>query len=63
MVVYLVVQGGLAFVLNLLGQNLALIFGLYMGLIGITVGLLRLTPLGIGVIAFYLGLSLVSYGC
>ena len=58
---YLVLQGLLAFGLNLLGSNLALIFGLYMGLIGISAGLLKLTRWGIAMIAFYLGLSALSY--
>jgi NarL family two-component system sensor histidine kinase YdfH len=60
--IYLFLQGGLAFALNLLGHNMALIFGLYMGLIGITAGLLGMTRRGGLVIGFYLGLSVISYG-
>jgi two-component system, NarL family, sensor histidine kinase YdfH len=58
---YLVVQGGLALAINLIGNNLAQIFGLYMGLVGISVGLLGLTRWGLGAVTFYLGLSLLSY--
>lgn len=61
MLPYLAGQGGLAFILCLIGQNLAMIFGLYLGLIGITIGLLKLTRLGFSVIIFYFALSLVNY--
>ncbi len=60
-VVYLIVQGGLAFALNLLGQNIVLILSLYMAMIGISIGALRLTRWGVGFILFYLSLSLVNY--
>ena len=59
---YLLAQGSLVFAVNLIGSNLALIFGLYMGLIGITAGLLKLTRWGVGAIGLLLGLSLVNYG-
>jgi two-component system, NarL family, sensor histidine kinase YdfH len=58
---YLLVQAGLVFAINLIGNNLAQIFGLYMGLVGISVGLLGLTRWGLGAVTFFLGLSLLSY--
>jgi NarL family two-component system sensor histidine kinase YdfH len=60
--VYLLTQGLLAFALNLIGHNLVLTYGLYMGLIGITAGLLGLTRRGGVAISFYLVLSVVNYG-
>jgi len=61
-VTYLFVQGLLALALNLLGQDIVLIFGLYMAMIGITIGALKLSCWGITFISFYLGLSLINYG-
>ena len=58
---FLLVQGLLAFVINWIGQNLGLISCLYLGLIGITVGLLKMSRRAIGVIGFYLVLSLVNF--
>ena len=59
---YLALQGALAFGLSLIGRNLAMVFGLFLGLIGITVGLLRLTRLGFAVIGVYAALSLAAFG-
>jgi two-component system, NarL family, sensor histidine kinase YdfH len=59
---YLALQGALAFSLALIGRNLAMVFGLFLGLIGITAGLLKLTRLGIAVIGGYAALSLAAYG-
>ncbi len=59
---YLAFQGLLAFVLNLIGQNMGLAMGLYFGLIGIAVGMLGLTRRAALVVGFYLILSLINYG-
>jgi two-component system, NarL family, sensor histidine kinase YdfH len=59
---YLVLQGMLAFLLNLIGQSIGLSIGLYMGLIGIAVGLLQLTRRTALVVGFYLILSLINFG-
>ena len=59
---YLLGQGVLAFILNLLGQNPMLSMGLYMGLVGMTVGMLGLSLRGIAVIAYYMLLSFISFG-
>lgn len=59
---YLVLQGALAFVMVMIGRHLALTLGLFMGLVGVTAGLLKLTPLSIGVMTFYMLLSLIGYG-
>jgi two-component system, NarL family, sensor histidine kinase YdfH len=60
--VYLVVQGVLAFVVTYLGGNIGPLLGLYMGLIGETIGLLREKPRWtiIAVVGF-LSLSFVNY--
>jgi NarL family two-component system sensor histidine kinase YdfH len=60
--IYLAVQAGLAFSINLLAQNTALIPGLYLALLGITVGMLRITRQGVAAIAGLLGLMLLNYG-
>jgi NarL family two-component system sensor histidine kinase YdfH len=59
---YLAMQGALAFSLALIGRNLAMVFGLFLGLIGITAGLLKLSRLGFAVIGGYAALSLAAYG-
>lgn len=59
---YMVTQGLIAFILNLIGQNNILTMGLFMSLIGITVGLLGLSRQGVLIIGFFLALSLISYG-
>ena len=60
---YLVLQGTLAFIIVSLAWNLTPIFGLYMGLIGFTIGLLKKKPgwMAVAVTAF-LVLSLINYG-
>ena len=60
---YLVVQGTLAFIIVFLAWNLAPIFGLYLGLIGETIGLLKKKPGWMAVaVTAYLALSLINYG-
>lgn len=59
---YLIGQGILSLVINLIGQNNMLTMGLYMGLVGMTVGMLQLTRPALLMIAFYVTLSLLSYG-
>ena len=60
--VYLVVQSVLAFAIITLGSSIGLLLGLYMGLIGETVGMLGQKPRGrIVAVAAILGLSLLSY--
>lgn len=58
---YLILQGILAFLINLIGQAMGLSIGLYMGLIGMAVGLLQLTSRTALVVGFYLTLSLINY--
>lgn len=59
---YLVLQGILVFPIIYLGGNLGVLFGLYMALIGESVGLLRKNTLHIAIfIAYYILLSLASY--
>ncbi len=60
--VYLVVQGELAFVITFLGGNLGPLLGLYMGLIGETIGLLREKPKWMIIaVAIFLGSSFINY--
>ena len=61
-IAYITVQGLLTFVINLMGQNLMLIFGLYLALIGISAGLFKVKGGLIGVVAGLLALSFVNYG-
>ncbi len=61
--VLLGVQGLLALGLNLVGQNLALVFGPYAGLMGLAAGLFVKTRRWAAVaIVYYLALCLLSYG-
>lgn len=60
--VYLIFQGLLAFIINLVGQSMGLSMGLYLGMIGIAVGLLQLTRRAALVVGFYLILSLINFG-
>ncbi len=60
--VLLAIQGLVALGLNLLGQNLALVFGLYAGLMGLASGLfLKTRRWAVAAIAYYLALCLLSY--
>src|SRR5574338_396604 len=59
--IYLVIQGILALLINLIGGNLALPLGLFMGLIGLTVGIYGMTRTGIAVISAYLLLSMYCF--
>jgi len=59
--VYLAVQGALAFVLTLLANNAALILGLYIGLIGEAIGILRNARLSAIAVIFYLGLAAINF--
>jgi NarL family two-component system sensor histidine kinase YdfH len=60
-VIYLLVQSTLAFTLTLLGQNAALIFGLFAALIGVTVGMLGRTRAMLLAILLELGLSALAF--
>jgi NarL family two-component system sensor histidine kinase YdfH len=59
---YIALQMLLALLINVLGQNLALIFGLYLSLIGISAGLFRNRRQLAAVVAVILLLSLANYG-
>ncbi|MBM4423258.1 MAG: sensor histidine kinase [Chloroflexi bacterium] len=59
---YLVIQGTLAFTLTAISQNISLAFGLYMGLIGEAIGILRRGPKAVVSVFVYLALSGVNYG-
>ena len=58
---FLALQGAIAFGAGLFVQNVALVFGMYMGLIGLTVGLLKFSRWGISLMGLYLVLSLATY--
>lgn len=58
---YLVVQGGLAFALIALSNNVGLSFGLYFALIGEAVGIVQDRRLTVIAVAAYLGLALYSF--
>lgn len=58
---YIVFQGALAFGISYLAGGIAMIFALYMGLIGEAVGLLRLTRWGFLAAAYYLTLAAVNF--
>ena len=61
--VYLAAQGLIAFGIILLAQNLAMVFGLFGGLVGISTGLFSKTRRWAAVaIAFFVALSMLSYG-
>ncbi len=63
MLTILAVQGLLVLGLNLLGQNLSLVFGLFAGLIGLAAGMFGKTLRWAAVaIVFFLALSMLSYG-
>ena len=60
---YLVLQCLLAFIIVSIARNLAPLFGLYMGLIGETIGLLKKKPQwAVVAVAVMLALSLLNYG-
>jgi two-component system, NarL family, sensor histidine kinase YdfH len=61
-VIYLLVQYLAAFVIGLIARSNSLTIGDFMALVGITAGLLKLSPWGIAGIATVLALSLVSFG-
>jgi NarL family two-component system sensor histidine kinase YdfH len=55
-------QGVLVFIISIIGQHMALVFGLYTGLIGLTVGALgKRWRLAAAAIAYLLALSLLNY--
>lgn len=61
-VVYLTIQSALAFVIVYLGASIGLLLGLYMGLIGETVGLLHeKSRWGVFAVAVFLALSFINY--
>jgi NarL family two-component system sensor histidine kinase YdfH len=60
--IYLIVQSGLAFAIVTLGANIGLLLGLYIGLIGETIGLAREKPRWmIAAVLLMLGLSFMNY--
>ena len=60
-VIYLVVQGALAFTLAMLVQNTALIFGLFAALVGVTVGMLGSTRSMVVAVVLEMGLSALCF--
>ena len=61
MMVTLIAQGIIALLINLIGSNMALPLGLYMGLIGLAVGVYKLSRTALMFVAAYLVLSLFSF--
>ncbi len=57
---YILVQGGLTFIILLFAQNLGLTFALFMGLLGEAVGVFGLTRRGLLVAVYYLALLTIS---
>ncbi len=57
---YILVQGGLAFVITQLSGNIGMVFCLYMALIGEVIGLFRISVVGVLTTVFYLIMSLVN---
>ncbi len=60
-VIYLVVQAALAFTLVMLVQNVAMIFGLFAALVGVTVGMLGRTRWMLVAIVLEMGLSALCF--
>ncbi|MBN1428586.1 MAG: hypothetical protein JXB07_09375 [Anaerolineae bacterium] len=58
---YLVMQGGLAFALIAISNNVGLTFGLYFALIGEAVGIVQDRRLTVIAVASYLGLALYTF--
>jgi NarL family two-component system sensor histidine kinase YdfH len=60
-VFYVIGQGLLAFVITYLSQNTGMILGIYMALIGETLGFLGITRWGVLSTLYYVSLSLISF--
>ena len=58
---YLVLQGLLCFVITIVGDNIALVIGLYMMLIGEALGALGINWRGFLAMAYYLSLSAINF--
>ncbi len=58
---YLLIQGALACAITLLANNIGMMFGLFMTLVGEAIGVYGITRRGIVAAAFYLSISLVNY--
>lgn len=58
---YIILQGAIAFGISWLSGGIAMIFALFMGLIGEAVGLLRLTRWGFLAAAYYLILAIINF--
>lgn len=59
---YVILQGGLAFIITYLSNNQGMVFALYLALIGEAFGILRMSAWGYPAIGYYLLLSLINYG-
>ena len=58
---YIILQGAIAFGISYLAGGIAMIFALFMGLIGEAIGLLRLTRWGFLATAYYLALAISNF--
>ena len=58
---YIILQGAIAFGISYLAGGIAMIFALFMGLIGEAIGLLRLTRWGFLAVAYYLILAISNF--
>ncbi len=58
---YIIVQGLLAFTITLISGTVGMVFALFMGLIGESVGLLGLKRWGLLALSYYLLLSIISF--
>jgi two-component system, NarL family, sensor histidine kinase YdfH len=60
-VIYLMVQGALAFMLVMIVQNVAMIFGVFAALVGVSVGMLGRTRALVVAVALVMGLSALCF--
>lgn len=58
---YVLLQGGLAFVITLLSNAIGMVFALSMALIGESIGMMGLSRRGLAACAYFLALSLVNF--
>ena len=58
---YIILQGAIAFGISYLAGGIAMIFALFMGLVGEAIGLLRLTRWGFLAVAYYLILAISNF--
>ena len=58
---YIIFQGFLAFIICRMSGSIGMVFALFMGMIGESVGLLGINKLGLLALAYFLALSIISF--